>query len=136
MRAQRRRRPVGIVRRTRLEQLAVEFLVPVLERAFLREEHRSVALAAVPTRSDEPQQPPRLRSLVQREMEGRVLSYRAARVGLMPRLVVGGEMGARRRLVRGSNRSAARRTAIVSSASRMENSSRNSSTSSPMTFAP
>src|SRR2546427_735264 len=96
---QRIRGSIRVVRSARLEQLDVELLVPVLERA-LREQHRPIALAAVPCRTDQAQQPERARRLVEGKVKRAVCAYRRADVAAFARLVVRGQMRARRLGVR------------------------------------
>ena len=49
--------PLGVARGAGLEQLLVDLLVAVLERALLCEERRALALAALPGRPDQPHEP-------------------------------------------------------------------------------
>ena len=60
------------------------------------EQHGPVALARVPRRADQPQEPRRPRRLVEREVERSVRAHRRADVAAPARLVVRGQVRARR----------------------------------------
>ena len=105
--------------------------------ARLREQRRPVALAAVPCRADQAQQPAGPRRLVEREVKGGCARTRRAHVAVVPRRV-----GRRRAAPRAAPRpsasksSAARRTASVSSASRPRTARAAPRRRAPITFAP